>query len=367
MFVIISEEGGKSLLNEKDLREHGGVIEIRKEPWLLSFLPLARSAPPVLLHITDPGITYDPATIITALGNLGHQPDHPYFTNLRTESNIDTFAPTEGRFTGCYGLILSATPNWADGKPVFGPFLAFVALGRTLECKLSEDVPGDNGKKDDDGFWASVDAALCGTLKSDNGVKNLHESESNQSVDFLISVRHDCIMAGCPIDARKAEMQEREMTSRKSPAVRHVDDDHSILNTHSMHNSNRLRQLLPPSLITPNVLYPYRQAKHRERGEKATLPYIEKQSRRKKGSKTARPAAEEDSKGLEVVDDSACTQHIIRERFVGSTGLDEFEGDDEDGNWEPEDAESGDEGTMERVNEEVLLAIARGEAAGNVY
>lgn len=50
-----------------------------------------------------------------------------------------------------------------------------MALGRTLECKLSEDVPGDNGKKDDDGFWASVDAALCGTLKSDNGVKNLHE------------------------------------------------------------------------------------------------------------------------------------------------------------------------------------------------
>ncbi|OXC68825.1 hypothetical protein C364_03526 [Cryptococcus neoformans Bt63] len=149
------------------------------------------------------------------------------------------------------------------------------------------------------------------------------------SVDFFISVQHDCIMAGCPIDARKAEMQEREMTSRKSPA-----------------------------------------AKHREWGEKATLAYKEKQSRRKRGSKTARPAAEEDSKGLEVVDDSAYTQHIVRERFVGSTGLDEFEGDDEDGNWEPEDewqAESGDEGAMERVDEDVLLAIARDEAAGNEY
>ncbi|OXG79751.1 hypothetical protein C348_03800 [Cryptococcus neoformans Gb118] len=121
MFAIINEEGGKSLLNGKGLREHGGVIEIREEPWLLSFLPLARSAPPVLLHTTDSGITYDPATIITALGNLGHQPDHPYFTNLRTESNIDTFAPTEGRFTGCYGLILSATPNWADGRPRLEP------------------------------------------------------------------------------------------------------------------------------------------------------------------------------------------------------------------------------------------------------
>lgn len=119
------------------------------------------------------------------------------------------------------------------------------------------------------------------------------------SVDFFISVQHDCIMAGCPIDARKAEMQEREMTSRKSPAVRHLDDDHFILNTHSMHNYNRLRQLLLSSLITPKLLYPDRQAKHREWGEKATLAYKKKQSRRKRGSKTAWPAAEEDSKGLE--------------------------------------------------------------------
>lgn len=35
MFVIISEEGGKSLLNGKSLSEHSGVIEIREEPWLL--------------------------------------------------------------------------------------------------------------------------------------------------------------------------------------------------------------------------------------------------------------------------------------------------------------------------------------------
>ncbi|OWZ78545.1 hypothetical protein C365_03343 [Cryptococcus neoformans Bt85] len=160
------------------------------------------------------------------------------------------------------------------------------------------------------------------------------------------------------------------MTSRKSLAVRHLDDDHFILNTHSMHNSNRLQQLLPSSLTTPNLLYPDRQAKHREWGEKATLAYKEKRSRRKRGSKTARPAAGEDSKGLEVVDDSAYMQHIIRERFVGSTGLNEFEGEDEDGNWEPEDewqAESGDEGAMERVDEDVLLAIVGGEGGGNVY
>lgn len=99
----------------------------------------------------------------------------------------------------------------------------------------------------------------------------------DQSVDFLISVQHDCIMVGCPADARKAEMQEREITSRKAAAVRHLDDDHFILNTHSMHNSNRLRQLLPSALLTPKLLYPDREAKHREWGEKATLAYKEKQ------------------------------------------------------------------------------------------
>ncbi|KAE8538159.1 hypothetical protein D1P53_006226 [Cryptococcus gattii VGV] len=98
--------------------------------------PVGTIPPPVLLHITDPGIAYDPITIITALGNLGHQPDHPYFTNIRTESNIDTFAPTEGRLTGCYGLILSATPNWADGRPRLEPH-PFEAHGRKIAYGLA--------------------------------------------------------------------------------------------------------------------------------------------------------------------------------------------------------------------------------------
>lgn len=242
------------------------------------------------------------------------------------------------------------------------------ALGTYLHPQLR--MPVLRSLSHDDGDLITLPSTVSVPL-SKQGCHLLHSlTLQDQSVDFFISVQHDCIMAGCPIDARKAEMQERETTSRKSPAVKHLDDDHFILNTHSMHNYNRLRQLLLSSLITPKLLYPDRQAKHREWGEKATLAYKKKQSRRKRGSKTAWPAAEEDSKGLEVVDDSAYTQHIVRERFVGSTGLDEFEGDDEDGNWEPEDdwqAESGDEGTMERVNEDFLSAIARDEAAGNEY
>lgn len=171
------------------------------------------------------------------------------------------------------------------------------ALGTYLHPQLR--MPVLRSLPHDDGDLITLPSTVSVPL-SKQGCHLLHSlTLQDQSVDFFISVQHDCIMAGCPIDARKAEMQEREMTSRKSPAVRHLDDDHFILNTHSMHNYNRLRQLLLSSLITPKLLYPDRQAKHREWGEKATLAYKKKQSRRKRGSKTAWPAAEEDSKGLE--------------------------------------------------------------------
>ncbi|OXG16881.1 hypothetical protein C366_03676 [Cryptococcus neoformans Tu401-1] len=135
MFVIISEEGGKSLLNGRTSASTVGSLKSGRSP---GYSPFSRWHDPLhlSLHITDPGITYDPATIITAPGNLGHQPDHPYFTNLRTESNIDTFAPTEGRFTGCYGLILSATPNWADGRRRLEP-QPFEAHGRKMWVTLA--------------------------------------------------------------------------------------------------------------------------------------------------------------------------------------------------------------------------------------
>lgn len=44
------------------------------------------------------------------------------------------------RFTGCYGLILSATSNWADGRPRLEPH-PFEAHGRKLWVTLARPCP----------------------------------------------------------------------------------------------------------------------------------------------------------------------------------------------------------------------------------
>ncbi|OWZ76950.1 hypothetical protein C365_04207 [Cryptococcus neoformans Bt85] len=93
--------------------------------------------------------------------------------SIKEKSNIDELCKA----------ILSDLQVSTRMKPTVAMWARFAHLRAMLECKLSEDGPGDNGKKEDDGFWASVDAALCGTLKSDNGVKNLHESESSMLLD----------------------------------------------------------------------------------------------------------------------------------------------------------------------------------------
>ncbi|OWZ62567.1 hypothetical protein C366_00532 [Cryptococcus neoformans Tu401-1] len=94
-------------------------------------------------------------------------------SSIKEKSNIDELCKA----------ILSDLPVSTRMKPTVAMWARFAHLRAMLECKLSQDGPGDNGKKEDDGFCASVDAALCGTLKSDNGVKNLHESESSMLLD----------------------------------------------------------------------------------------------------------------------------------------------------------------------------------------
>ncbi|KAJ7932327.1 hypothetical protein B0H13DRAFT_1593521, partial [Mycena leptocephala] len=67
------------------------------------------------------------------------------------------------------------------------------------------------------------------------------------SVQFVISVQHDCRKGDCQPPIVRKEFQEREETNRNISLLHHSDDDHFIVNISALHNSVKLRRALPRS------------------------------------------------------------------------------------------------------------------------
>ncbi|KAJ7724046.1 hypothetical protein B0H14DRAFT_2641641 [Mycena olivaceomarginata] len=67
------------------------------------------------------------------------------------------------------------------------------------------------------------------------------------SVQFVISVQHDCRKGDCQPTIVRKEFQEREETNRNISLLHHSDDDHFIVNISALHNSVKLRRALPRS------------------------------------------------------------------------------------------------------------------------
>ncbi|KAJ7732086.1 hypothetical protein B0H14DRAFT_2314270, partial [Mycena olivaceomarginata] len=89
------------------------------------------------------------------------------------------------------------------------------------------------------------------------------------SVQFVISVQHDCRRGDCQPTIVRKELQEREETDRTTSLIKHTDDDHFILNMSALHNSAQLRRALPRSLTDIQPLYGDRLALHKLAAEKA--------------------------------------------------------------------------------------------------
>ncbi|KAJ7838296.1 hypothetical protein B0H14DRAFT_3700910 [Mycena olivaceomarginata] len=101
------------------------------------------------------------------------------------------------------------------------------------------------------------------------------------SVQFVISVQHDCRRGDCQPTIVRKELQEREETDRTTSLIKHTDDDHFVLNMSALHNSAQLRRALPRSLTDIQPLYGDRLALHKLAAEKA------RDSRKKGRAKTA--------------------------------------------------------------------------------
>ncbi|KAL6309761.1 hypothetical protein BKA93DRAFT_746070 [Sparassis latifolia] len=85
-----------------------------------------------------------------------------------------------------------------------------------------------------------------------------------QQVDFSINVQHNCQKCRCSASGKRQRKQERQDSGLTEQFIEHKEDDHFIINTHSLHNPHLLRQLLPRHLTAPIALFKERQCKHAE-------------------------------------------------------------------------------------------------------
>lgn len=134
-------------------------------------------------------------------------------------------------------------------------------------------------------------------------------------------------MAICQPTAFRAQMQERQETSRTTKLIAHADDGHYIVNTHGLHNSHLLRKILPRDLIRPKPLHTDRFAHHAEIAVGLRVSQAEKRVRTEAKRKATMEARKKKTNNSDlVVLDNSESNVVAR-----SNGGDEESGSGEEG------------------------------------
>ncbi|THU78513.1 hypothetical protein K435DRAFT_876542 [Dendrothele bispora CBS 962.96] len=131
----------------------------------------------------------------------------------------------------------------------------------------------------------------------------------DQRSHFAIGRLHDCRFSGCKATGSRVIQQERKETSRSIPIIQHANDDNFIINTHALHNSTLLRELLPRELTQPKPFHQDRPAYHAQVARELRVVQTEKQKtteekkkatrERNKQAKAAREGQKSGDKGSE--------------------------------------------------------------------
>ena len=93
---------------------------------------------------------------------------------------------------------------------------------------------------------------------------SLHVLSNLQTVEFKIAVEHDCQYIQCEATGTRHQMQEQQETERVIKVMKHLDDEHFIINLLSLHNPHLVREVLPAELTAPKRAFPDRQGRLRE-------------------------------------------------------------------------------------------------------
>ena len=85
-----------------------------------------------------------------------------------------------------------------------------------------------------------------------------------QAIKFEFNVQHDCRLAKCSATGTRPRVQERTDSEAMEQFIVHEPIDRYLINTHSFHNADLLREALPRSLVAPQPIFNDREAKHHE-------------------------------------------------------------------------------------------------------
>ena len=85
-----------------------------------------------------------------------------------------------------------------------------------------------------------------------------------QAIKFEFNVQHDCRLAKCSATGTRPQVQERTDSEAMEQFIVHEPIDRYLINTHSFHNADLLREALPRSLVAPQPIFNDREAKHHE-------------------------------------------------------------------------------------------------------
>ncbi|KAF7376758.1 hypothetical protein MSAN_00093100 [Mycena sanguinolenta] len=155
------------------------------------------------------------------------------------------------------------------------------------------------------------------------------------SIQFIISVQHDCRMGGCQPAVAGKERQEREETTRDKSLIKHTDDDHFVINLGAFHNFTRLCRVLPRTLTQLKPLFPERKQFHARVSQQARAG---RDARRRKTAATRRHNAETKKR------EAAEAERAAREAEQAVTeGRDLEDDDDESDAGSPEEENDGPE------------------------
>lgn len=141
-------------------------------------------------------------------------------------------------------------------------FIILMALKEVLKRLLSSSHSS----------WWKVLLSLY--LSSSTGEEIVQGTKSflvllSTTIQFLVSVQHNCCRGECqPIVAGK-EMQEWETTTRNKHLIKHTDNDHFTVNMGALHNFTKLCHVLPPELTMLSLLFPEREEFHKSVVQKA--------------------------------------------------------------------------------------------------
>ncbi|KAJ7509737.1 hypothetical protein B0H11DRAFT_1901131 [Mycena galericulata] len=210
--------------------------------------------------------------------------------------------------------------NWVtakdlEGRTIFGRIYELLTADKTAFVTIEQFICGQQVHRD---FSWPV-------LRRPNGSEIVEGVQSflvlpSASVQFVMSVQHDCRMGHCKPAVIGKERQEREDTNRDRHLIKHTDDDHFVINMGALHNFTKLYHVLAPELTQLKPLFPERTEFHKRVAQRARA---ERDYRRKKtaakrcqnaeakkreakeADQAAREAEQAASEGRDLVDDAS--------------------------------------------------------------